>query len=118
MYRGITRNPLMIILLSIVTCGIYGIYWLFVVSDEINQASGDKIIDPIIFFLVGLLLFPLFLIGIYKIDEALFELNTRRGLAANRNFLLWILLSFFFGIGNLFMMYQVQEQLNKLWAQP
>jgi hypothetical protein len=116
MYRGVTRNPVTILLLSIITCGIYQIYWLFVVSEEINQASGEKVIDPVIFFLLGLLCFPLIFVGMFKIDEAIFNLNTQRGLPASKNFVLWLLLCLV-GVGTLFMMYQVQEQLNKLWAQ-
>jgi len=115
MFKGETRNPLLVIVLSIVTCGIYQIVWLFQISNEINQAAGEKKIDPVIFFLLGLLCFPLLFVGWYKIDEALFDLNTRAGLPANKNFVLWLLLSLV-GVGSLFMIYQVQEQLNSLWA--
>ena len=38
---GITgRNIAVAIILSLVTCGIYGIYWFIVVTDETNQLSG------------------------------------------------------------------------------
>lgn|SRR5690554_3993223 len=114
MYKGTFRSPLVVVLLSFITCGIYFIVWLFMVSEEINNASGMKKVDPLIFFLLGLLCFPLMFIGYYKIDEALYELNTRMGLPANKNFILWLLLSFV-GVGGLFMAYQVQEQLNKVW---
>lgn len=35
------RNIVTAIILSIVTCGIYGIYWLVKLNDEINQLSGE-----------------------------------------------------------------------------
>ncbi len=117
MYRGVTRNPINVILLSIVTCGIYSIVWLFAISKEINEASGQKVVDPVIYFLLGILCFPLIFVGMFKIDEALFALNTQRGLPANKNFVMWLVLSLV-GVGTFIMMYQVQEQLNKLWAQP
>lgn len=116
MFRGVTRTPVLVILLSIFTCGIYGLFWLFVVSEEINQASGWKRVDPLLFFLLGILFFPLTIAGMYEIDEALYALNAQRGLPANRNFVVWILLSLI-GVGLLIMMYQVQEQLNALWSQ-
>jgi hypothetical protein len=115
MYRGETRNPILVIVLSFVTCGIYQIVWLFMVSNEINSAAGEKKVDPVIFFLLGLLCFPLIFVGMYKIDEAIFELNTRAGLPAEKHFILWLLLCLV-GVGGLFMAYQVQEQLNNLWA--
>lgn len=35
------RNIGICILLSIVTCGIYGLYWFVVLTDDINQESGE-----------------------------------------------------------------------------
>lgn len=41
-YPGIqNRNIAVAVILSIVTCGIYGLYWLVKLNDEINQLSGD-----------------------------------------------------------------------------
>ena len=84
------------------------------VSNEINSAYGEKKIDPLIFFLLGIFCFPLIFVGMYKIDEALYDMNLRAGLPASKNFVLWLVLSLI-GIGGFFMVYQVQEQLNKLW---
>lgn len=35
------RNVALAIVLSIVTCGIYAIYWFIVLTDETNQAAGE-----------------------------------------------------------------------------
>lgn len=35
------RNIAVCIILSIVTCGIYGIYWFIKITDETNQLSGN-----------------------------------------------------------------------------
>ena len=35
------RNIAISVILSIVTCGIYGLYWMIKLNDEINQISGD-----------------------------------------------------------------------------
>lgn len=41
-YPGIeNRNIAVAIILSIVTCGIYSIYWMFKMNDEMNQLAGD-----------------------------------------------------------------------------
>ena len=114
MFKGETRNPLLVLVLSIVTCGIYQIVWYFMVSEEINRAAGEKKVDPVIYFLLGLLCFPLIFVGWYKMDETIYELNNGAGLPANRNFVAWLLLCII-GVGPLFMIYQVQDQLNKLW---
>lgn len=36
------RDIVISIILSIVTCGIYGLYWMACVTDEIGEVSGDK----------------------------------------------------------------------------
>lgn len=35
------RNIAIAVILSIVTCGLYGIYWMIKLNDEINQICGD-----------------------------------------------------------------------------
>lgn len=35
------RNIAVAVILSIVTCGIYSIYWMIKINDEVNQLSGD-----------------------------------------------------------------------------
>ena len=40
MQRGEVRDPVMVLILSIFTCGIYNLIWLFKTGEEINQASG------------------------------------------------------------------------------
>lgn len=42
------------ILLTIITCGIYGIYWFIVLTDEVNQHSGEDDTSGGIAFLLTL----------------------------------------------------------------
>lgn len=42
MYQSITPRSIPVaVILSIVTCGIYGIYWMIKMNDEINQLAGE-----------------------------------------------------------------------------
>ncbi len=113
---GETRNPVTIIILTLVTCGLYGLYWFYLVSKEINAALGEERIQFVLYFLVGILCFPLIFVGMYKIDDALVELQSRVGIQGKSNFVLWIILSFLGGVGTYVMEYQVQEALNEVWA--
>jgi len=45
---GINRHPLMVILLSIITCGIYNLYWIYTVSKEMNEFLGEEDIPPVV----------------------------------------------------------------------
>ena len=40
------RSPGIVILLSIVTCGIYAWYWVYCVSKETKDFLGDDSINP------------------------------------------------------------------------
>ncbi|MBQ9360493.1 MAG: DUF4234 domain-containing protein [Lachnospiraceae bacterium] len=39
---GTNRNIALCIIFSIITCGIYGIYWMYVLNEEINSLSGEQ----------------------------------------------------------------------------
>jgi len=54
------RNVGIVILLSLITCGLYTLYWMFEITDEISYLSGDTS------FTGGkVLLFTLITCGIY-----------------------------------------------------
>lgn len=41
-YPGISpRNIALCILFTIITCGIYGIYWMIMINDEVNRLAGE-----------------------------------------------------------------------------
>lgn len=62
-YTGTYRSIPLAILLCIVTCGIYGIYWMIQLNDEINFLSGE----PEAASGVMVLLYTLLTCGIYGI---------------------------------------------------
>lgn len=50
------RSIVVAIVLTIVTCGIYGIYWMIKLNDEINQLSGEyQATSGVMVFLFGII---------------------------------------------------------------
>ncbi|NLZ70898.1 MAG: DUF4234 domain-containing protein [Clostridiaceae bacterium] len=111
---GKMRNPATVLLLSIITCGIYGIIWMYQISNEINDYTRAKLTEPN-YSWIGIFCGVFTYINIYKIDQALVQIDRVEGRTSESRFLLWIILSIF-GIGTLMMYYQVQESLNHIWA--
>lgn len=63
-YRRPPRSVALAIILSIITCGIYGIYWFVVLNDEINELTGDTTAPSgVVVFLLSLVTCGIY--GIY-----------------------------------------------------
>ncbi|WP_165248816.1 DUF4234 domain-containing protein [Adlercreutzia sp. ZJ141] len=114
-YPPVNRNIAVCILLSIITCGIYGIYWIYCLVNELNTASGhpqDTSGGMVI-------LFSILTCGIYgiywyyKAGEKVAEIRRRQtGAADNSSAILYLVLALFgFGIVNDCL---IQNELNNL----
>lgn len=94
------RNLVTAIILSLVTCGIYGIIWFIGMTDDAKYVSEDTQMQS------GGLAFVLTLVtcGIYgfywayKMGKMIEQAQTKRGLVAKDNSILYIVLMIF-GLG-------------------
>lgn len=48
------RNPIVVIILSMVTCGVYWFYWMYKITEELRDATGDETLKPGTDLLLGL----------------------------------------------------------------
>ena len=85
------------ILLSIITCGIYGLYWMVQLNDEVNQLSGHTNDTSggmvLLLSIVTCGIYEWF--WIYKMGEKVDAIKTSRGEAASSSPILYLLLSIF-----------------------
>lgn len=104
------------ILLSLVTCGIYGIYWFYCMTNEAAQISeecsgmtGGK---AILYSIITCGIYSIY--WCYKMGLAVSESKRKRGLTAENNGILFLVLAIF-GLG--IVDYCIlQDELNK-WAE-
>ena len=76
------RNIATAIILSLVTCGIYGLYWMVVLTDELKEQADDHNLAS-----GGLaLLFTIFTCGIYGIYWA-YQMGKLLSIAKEKNVL-------------------------------
>lgn len=113
MKKGEIRQPVTLIILTVLTCGIYGLFWLYTVGKEVNEALGREAVQPIIIIL-SILCFPLIYYYCYQLDLALVELANAEGENYSSNFILWLITTIF-GVGIFIIEIQTQEFLNKIW---
>ncbi len=107
---GELRSPLIVLLLSIVTLGIYGLYYYFKTFDEMKEYSGEGVGG-----VVGLLL-SIFcgIVTIFLLPAEVGNLYERDGrekpISAATGF--WVLLPL---LGGLIWLWKVQGRLNDFW---
>jgi len=104
------QSPVLVIVLTLVTCGIYGIIWNFKVAKELNDFTGREVIPmwvPIVSYFFGPVMF-------YFADAAITEIAREKGFEWKSKLVMWVLTWFCLMVGQFIYMFQVQTQLNSL----
>lgn len=110
------RNIALSIVLTVVTCGIYGIYWFITLTNDANNASGhaqDGTSGGVAFLL------SLVTCGIYgyywayKMGEKINEAKAMRNMPADSNAGILYLILNIFGLG-IITYALAQNELNKM----
>ena len=90
------RNIGLAILYSILTCGIYTMYWFVKITDESNALSGEQEISggmALLLLIVTCGIYGYF--WSYKIGKTMYKAQERSGINPNDNSILYIILTFF-----------------------
>ena len=88
------------IILSIVTCGIYGLYWFVVLSDDVKDYSNDQeMMSGGVALLLTIVTCGIFgIYWAYKLGKNMFTAQQINNLPATDNSIVYLLLEFF-GLG-------------------
>ena len=112
------RNIVICIILSIVTCGIYGLIWFFGLVNDLNKAApspDDKTPGTVLLFsIVTCGIYSI--IWLYKSGEKVDRIRTQNGEAPSSSALIYLLLSLF-GLG-IVAYAMIQNELNKVASIP
>jgi Domain of unknown function (DUF4234) len=106
---GEARNPTMIIILTIVTCGIYGLYWMYKNFEELKQHNGEGLGG-----VVGLLL-SLVVVGYFMLPMEVQKTYEQDGKESPVNPIYGLFL-FIPLIGFILYILKVQGALNDYWV--
>ena len=110
------RNIALCIVLSIVTCGIYGIYCMIVLANETNVASGhaqDGTSGGIVFLLTLVTCGIYGIYWAYKQGEKINEAKAMRNMPSDSNAGVLYLILEIFGLG-IIAYALMQNELNKM----
>lgn len=101
------------IILSLITCGIYGIYWFIVLTDDVNTVAQDhQAPSGVVCFLLSLVTCGIYgLYWNYKQGEKLDFVKTSQGYPSSNSGILYLILSL---VGFSIVSYALmQNELNK-----
>lgn len=108
------RNIAVCIILSIITCGIYSIYWFIVLTDEAKQIAGDVSgTSGGVSFLLSLITCNIYgLYWAYKQGEKLDYSKSVRNIPNGSSNILYLILEF---LGcNIIVLALMQDSINKI----
>ena len=108
------KNIAVCIILSIITCGIYGYYWLYTLTEDMKTLSGDTTGASggmaIILTIVTCGIYQLY--WMYKQGERLDTVKTQRGLPSSNSGIIYLILSL---VAMYIISYAlIQNEINKL----
>lgn len=107
---GAAYNKALVILLTIITCGLFGIYWTYRTNEDLKAYNGDGLgggLGIVIYLLLSIVL-------MFTIPSEIEKMYQRDGRESPVNPMLglWFLLPI---IGNIIWYLKVQDALNDFW---
>ena len=106
------REIAIAIILSLVTCGIYGLYWFACMTNDANKVSGEDSPSGGMAVLLSIVTCGLYsLYWVYKMGKKLNAAGTRHGRSVEDNSVLYLVLSIF-GL-SIVSWCLIQNELNK-----
>ena len=106
---GRDRNPLVVLLLMIVTLGIYGLYWIYISFAEVKAHRG-KGVSGFVGLLLALIPVSVFLLPSY-VGDMYAESQKAKPVTGMTG--LWALVPL---VGSIVWLFKVQGRLNDFWG--
>ncbi len=112
---GTHREPILVLLFSLITCGLYYLYWMYVVSAETQDFLNEPDLSPGVELLLLVLTCGLYVFfWDWKIAKKIGRMQDRVGLPVTDNAILYLVLNLF-GLGVVNAVIE-QSHLNDVWS--
>lgn len=106
------RNIVLCIVLSLITCGIYGLYWFVCLTNDTNTVAGEDGTSGGMALILTIITCGIYgLYWAYKCGEKLDKAKTNRGMIASNGGILYLILFLF---GGIIAYALIQSELNKM----
>lgn len=88
------RSVIMVIILSLITCGLYNFYWMYAITEELSYATNDSNFSgakSLIFTLITCGIYAFF--WYYIVGQKVAEVQRQHNMFPRENGVLYIILS-------------------------
>ena len=111
---GQKRDPVMTIVFTFLTCGIYGLWWMYTYATEVKNSLGRQDLNPGMDIVLGLITCGIWstIAFWYKYPKLIMDMQQRVGLPPNDISTTTLILGIFFAPASI---YIIQSELNKIW---
>ncbi|MFA6949041.1 MAG: DUF4234 domain-containing protein [Eubacteriales bacterium] len=111
------RNPALVLVLTLITCGIYGWVVVYQLTDEIREYTGDQSINPVLELILCLVTCNIYSIyWCYKYSKLIFDMEMRAGVQYPSDISIPALLLCVFQLWSVSILL-MQSEINKVWIQ-
>lgn len=108
-----SRNIGLAIILSLITCGIYSLYWMYKLTEEVSLLSGDRSFSGGKALLLSIITFGIYtLFWDYQLGAKIAEAQKNKGITPKDNGVLYLVLGIL-GLG-IISMAIAQSDVNNL----
>ncbi len=105
------KNIALCIILSLVTCGLYGLYWFVTLTDDTNTIAGEPGTSGVMAVILTVVTCGIYgLYWAYKCGEKIDKAHQNRGEAASNGGVLYLILFIF---GGIIAYALIQNEINK-----
>lgn len=105
------KNIALCIILSLVTCGLYGLYWFVTLTDDTNTIAGEPGTSGVMAVILTVVTCGIYgLYWAYKCGEKIDKAHQNRGEAAGNGGVLYLILFIF---GGIIAYALIQNEINK-----
>ena len=112
MQRGEVRNPVTVLVLMFVTCGLYGLIWMMGVIDDVNKGLGREEFSAVKEVVLTIVTCGIWGIWFqWRLAEAVVEVQRSWGVQPKMDAPILFVTNFVLGLGPYF----VQDSLNNAW---
>lgn len=95
----VRRSPAMVLILSVLTCGLYYMYWIYQVSDQLRSFNINDSVTPAMELVLSIICFPYVIYWNYKFGKILYEAQNDIGIGFPEDNSVLLMVLSIFGLG-------------------